>query len=123
MAQTRFAEWLLEQMDRNNRETPAELSRATGVAASSISAYLNGPTKPSMEIAAKIAAHFGVEVSEVMLVINPASDLPPSSEDAVIADIRKRLAKMSPEEQREFALPAIELAEKYLRAARRGEGR
>lgn len=118
MAQTRFAEWLLEKLG-DSRETPAELARAARIPQSSVSAYLNGPTLPSMETASKIAAHFGVPLEAVIHLTRPESEMVPASEDVIIPEIRKRLAKMTMDEQRDFALEAIVLAERLLRTARK----
>ena len=120
MVQTRFAEWLLEKMQTSRPSlTPAELARAARVPQSSLSAYLNGHTVPNMETASKIAACFGVPLEEIIHLTRPDSDVVPASEDVIIPEIRKRLAKMTADEQRDFALEAIVLAERLLRRARK----
>jgi transcriptional regulator with XRE-family HTH domain len=121
MTQTRFAEWLLSKMEANGHETPADLARGAHVPQSSLSAYLNGPTLPGMETAAKLAAHFGVPLDEVIELTRPGADVIPSSEDVVIPEIRRSLARMTPDEQRRFALKAVLLAEELLREAREGD--
>lgn len=121
LAITPFGEWLSDML-REERETAASLARGAHVAQSSISAYLSGPTRPTYENVVKIARHWGKDPAEVWKLVERTPTAPPPSDDVIIADLRTLLAEMSPEEQRELALPPIESVARLLRRLRR-EGR
>lgn len=117
---TRFGEWLLRQM-KERGEIPADLARGAQISQSSITAYTTTVTVPSYGNAAKIARHYGMDLEDVLAVVQGRDTDVPASEDVVIPEVREVLARMTPEEQKLYALRAVRLAEDLLREARGGK--
>lgn len=113
---TRFGEWLLRQM-KERGEIPADLARGAQISQSSITAYTTTVTVPSYGNMAKIARHYGMDLEDIVAIVQGRDDVP-ASEDVVIPEVREVLARMTPGEQKQYALRAVRLAEDLLREAR-----
>lgn len=113
---TPFAEWMTKQMERR-RLNQSQVATYIGLRPSGVNAWFTRDTIPTPATCAKLAELFHVTIDEVLAV---AGHLVPQApvEGAIDEQVRQALARMTPEEQREFALPAIELAEVFLRQAR-----
>lgn len=121
--QSQFAEWLSEMMSKRKVNQSA-LATYLGTSPSTVNAWLNRGATPGRKLTQKLAEYFRVNVDKVEMYINakpgdvilrPAEAQLAIGGPPVIPEVIERLQAMSPEEQRKFALPAIELAERFLR--------
>lgn len=112
---------LLRDVLRDRGISERQAAAYMGVSPAAINRWVKGEGVPDPKYVWKIAELAHMPIDEAMRI---AGHLPPkhssqsTDEPQVIAEIVSRLAQMTPEEQRTFALPAIRLAEELLRAAR-----
>lgn len=119
LAMTPFAEWLETRM-RSRGITKSQLAAFIGSRPSTIGAWFTHDAIPSTDLCQKLAGYFGVPLEDVM---RAAGHLPPARitvEETIIPELQLRIRRFSPEDQRRYLLPAIELAQ-TLREPRAGE--
>lgn len=119
LAMTPFAEWLETRM-RARGITKSQLAAFIGSRPSTIGAWFTHDAIPSTDLCQKLAGYFGVPLEDVM---RAAGHLPPARvtvEETIIPELQLRIRRFSPEDQRRYLLPAIELAQ-TLREPREGE--
>lgn len=110
---------LLARIAAERKISLAQLAAYMGVSTSAMHRWTHGQGQPDPRYCWKIAELAGMPVEEVMRIaghLPPAESMPERS--AIDPQVKEALDRMSPEEQRAFALPAIELAEALLRSAR-----
>lgn len=120
VAEATLADWLDRRIATSGK-TQNAVATYCGVSHSAISAWRKGERIPDPPYCWKLAAFFGDDVEDVMRL---AGHLPPKSAEAREApaydpDVLRALGRLTIEEQREAALPAIETAELILRAAQK----
>ena len=121
---TSFARWLERELAAR-RINRSQLAAYMGRRAQTVSAWFNDGRLPSTEVCADLARVLHVPLEEVLRQaghLPPAPEYPPP-EPHIIPEALRLLREMSDEEQRAFALPALELAEALLKRARGGAGR
>lgn len=107
---TPFAEWLEMRM-RARGISKSQLAAFIGSRPSTVGAWFTHDAIPGTEMCQKLAGYFGVPLEDVM---RAAGHLPPSTrrvEEEIIPELQIRIRRYSPEEQRRWLLPAIELAQ------------
>lgn len=120
---TSFARWLERELAAR-RINRSQLAAYMGRRAQTVSAWFNDGRLPSTEVCADLARVLHVPLEEVLRQaghLPPAPEYPPP-EPHIIPEALRPLREMSDEEQRAFALPALELAEALLQRARGGAG-
>lgn len=97
-----------------------------GVSHSAVSAWRTGARIPDPKFCWKLAEFFDVEIEDVMRM---AGHLPPTDaslrdeQERIDPEVREALRRLTPDEQRRMALPAIELAESLIRNLQNGNDR
>lgn len=108
---TPFAQWLQREMRIKGFDgNQSKLANYLGTGASTVNAWLAGKALPGTPLARKLAEVLKVPVDEVLA---RAGHLDPVAEieiPGIIPELVSLLRTMSQEEQRNAALPSIELA-------------
>lgn len=135
LAMTPFAEWFENELKRR-KISRSQAAAFIGTRPQTVSAWFTHDAKPSPALCQAISEWAKVSPEFVMRL---AGHLPPEGWDdatktlhlkpgparltiggpPVLPEVIELLQTMTPEEQREFALPAIELAESLLRRGQR----
>lgn len=116
-----LASWLDRRIAAKKNTTQNAVALYVGVSHSAISEWRKGNRIPDPPYCWKLAEYFDTPIEEVMRL---AGHLPPEApalrEDRFEydAEVLGALRRLTPDEQREAALPAIELAEALLKRGR-----
>ena len=122
---TPFAEWLARVMRPRFGSSRSLLAEALDVHVSTVSSWFSARrnTLPSYGTAVRLADVLGIDRNEVLALCGlPLQDDDTPSEDVqIIPELRVLIRLFSPEQQRELALPAVELANTLREAQARYE--
>lgn len=123
MPEMTVAELLRELVDTQASGSVRKLAAYLSVSPTALDRWVKGLSQPDPPYCWKIAERAKLPVCDVMRM---AGHLPPSEEPTkepeISFELRAALSGMSLDEQRRFALPAIELAQTLIREARAKEG-
>ncbi len=117
MATPGFADWLRSLM-ADKGWSNADLSRHARVSASSITGYMMG-TQPRMDSVVRIARAAGIPEAQALEAAGYEAGEAARDAATIIPEIIQLLEGLELDDQREHALPALELVARLLR--RRGE--
>ena len=113
---------LLTRLASRPGQSQRSLALYMGVSPTAVNEWIQGKRTPDPQYVWKIAELAGMEIEEVMRIAGHLPQRPdsaqPDPDAGIIPEVRAALRKMTAEEQRLAALPAIELAEELLRAGR-----
>jgi len=115
MATSELGEWIERKMaERGINQSQLASFLKPRTSPSVVNAWLNRGAVPSSGMCVALAAFFHVPPEDVMRRaghLPPIHALPEPDVDEIIPELQIRIRRFSPEEQRRYLLPAIELAQ------------
>lgn len=120
VSESSLADWLDRRISASGK-TQNAVATYCGVSHSAVSAWRKGERIPDPPYCWKLAEFFGEDIEDLMRL---AGHLPPKQSEVregpqLDPGVVRALQRLTLDEQREAALPAIETAELILRAARK----